>query len=120
MKILKLLNTNMTTFTTQITLFSNRFDVTVNADLITNLKNLNIGNLVKKRVTSEIQKLIGKGVNVSYFKRYQDIINQKLEESNLRVEEYITQKKVQKLFLTIQYVGLTEKRDKKIEKLLNA
>jgi|ERR1035437_3386471 hypothetical protein len=105
-------------FKSEFTLYSNRFEVTVNIDCLTTIKNLNIGNIVKRVVTRYIQTLTKVSVNVSYFKKNQDIINKKLEESNLKIEEY-TATKNKKLFLTIQYLGLQEKRDRKIKEIVS-
>lgn len=105
-------------FKSEVTLYSNRFEVTVNVDCLTSIKNLNIGNIVKRAVTNQIRMLTKVGVNVSSFKKNQDIINKKLEESNLRIEEY-TGTKNKKHLLTIQYLGLQEKRDRKIKELMH-
>ena len=75
------------TFKSEVTLYSNRFEVTVNIDCLTTIKNLNIGNIVKKAVTQEIRVLTRINVNVSAFKKNQELINKKLEESNLKVEQ---------------------------------
>lgn len=105
------------TFKSEVTLYSNRFEVTVNIDCLTTIKNLNIGNIVKKAVTQEIRVLTNINVNVSAFKKNQELINKKLEESNLKVEQW-TGTKNKKLLLTIQYIGLQEKRDRKLQTLI--
>ncbi len=105
------------TFKSEVTLYSNRFEVTVNIDCLTTIKNLNIGNIVKKAVTQEIRVLTRINVNVSAFKKNQELINKKLEESNLKVEQW-TGTKNKKLLLTIQYIGLQEKRDRKLQTLI--
>lgn len=106
------------TFKSEVTIFSNRFEITVNIDCLTSVKSLNIGNFIKKSITREIRSLVNTNVNVSSFKKHQELINKKLDESNLRIEERTGTKKNQ-IFLIIQYIGLQEKRDKKLELILN-
>lgn len=103
----------------EVILFSNKFEVIINPECLTSVKNLNIGNIVKRAVTQEIRKITNIGsLNVSSFKRNQELINKKLEELNPRIDEYVGSKhKV--LFLRIQYIGLQEKRDKKINELMS-
>ena len=105
------------TFKSEVILYSNIFEVTVNIDYLTTIKNLNIGNIVKKAVTQEIRVLTRINVNVSAFKKNQELINKKLEESNLKVEQW-TGTKNKKLLLTIQYIGLQDKRDRKLQTLI--
>ncbi len=108
----------MNTVKSEALIFGNKFEIIINTDCLTSIKSLNIGNVVKRVLTREIRKITGEtNLNISNFKRKQEVINRALDDKNPRIEEYLgTKNKV--LFLVIQYVGIQEIRDKKIKDLM--
>jgi hypothetical protein len=105
---------------TEITAFSNKFEVIINTDCLNSIKNLNIGNHVKKALTKEMASLTGDfSLNISKYKHKQDLINTQLDAKNPRVDVYLGSGKKKVLYLNIQYIGIQEKRDKKIKELMS-
>ena len=116
---------SITMFCSMLLLSINSFAQRVKSGVILNIE----GSKVYVDVTSQSTK-VHDVFNVysecEYFihpvtkreiKKNQELINKKLEESNLKVEQW-TGTKNKKLLLTIQYIGLQEKRDRKLQTLI--
>lgn len=109
----------MESFTTTVTLFANKFNITVYVDSLYTISNLNIGSKAKSAITQELRRLTGKSVNVSSFKNHIELINKKLEESGLTVDVYINVNHKNKKLLTAVFAGKQIQREKKLEELMS-